>query len=225
MPFNPDPGTLTPEPRPLIPDPWPLPWLPTLPTTCRSTPAQKSTMRWRSAPSASIGPHVRIGRGTRLENSVTLMGHVILGEFNHVYPGRGDRRRAAGRQLLPAATPRWSSATTTSSASASPSTAAPKRKTASPRIGDHNFLMACCHVAHDCQLGNHIILANGTLLGGHVHVHDHAILSGGVGRAPLRHDRQLQLRRRPELRAPRRAALHARRGLSRPAALHQRRRH
>ena len=44
-------------------------------------------------------------------------------------------------------------------------------------VGDHNFLMACCHVAHDCKLGNHIIMANGALLGGHVHVHDHASLS------------------------------------------------
>jgi UDP-N-acetylglucosamine acyltransferase len=40
--------------------------------------------------------------------------------------------------------------------------------------------MAYCHVAHDCQLGNHIIIANNTLLGGHVHVHDYASLSGGV---------------------------------------------
>jgi len=49
------------------------------------------------------------------------------------------------------------------------------------RIGHHNFLMACCHVAHDCKLGDHIIMANGTLLGGHVHVYDHATLSGGIG--------------------------------------------
>ena len=41
--------------------------------------------------------------------------------------------------------------------------------------------MACCHVAHDCQLGNHIIAANNTLFAGHVHVHDHAAFSGGVG--------------------------------------------
>ena len=47
-------------------------------------------------------------------------------------------------------------------------------------VGNHNFLMACCHVAHDCRLGNHIVIANGTLLGGHVHVHDHASLSGAV---------------------------------------------
>ncbi len=48
------------------------------------------------------------------------------------------------------------------------------------RIGNDNFLMGCCHIAHDCQLGDHIIIANATLLGGHVHVHDHASLSGAV---------------------------------------------
>jgi UDP-N-acetylglucosamine acyltransferase len=48
------------------------------------------------------------------------------------------------------------------------------------RIGDHNFLMANCHVAHDCKLGSHILIANGSLLAGHVHVHDYASISGGV---------------------------------------------
>ena len=41
--------------------------------------------------------------------------------------------------------------------------------------------MAACHVAHDCKLGDRVIVANGTLLGGHVHIHDDATLSGGVG--------------------------------------------
>jgi UDP-N-acetylglucosamine acyltransferase len=40
--------------------------------------------------------------------------------------------------------------------------------------------MACCHVAHDCKLGDHIIMANGSLLGGHVHIDDYASLSGAV---------------------------------------------
>ena len=40
--------------------------------------------------------------------------------------------------------------------------------------------MANTHVAHDCHLASHIIMANGALLGGHVHVDDHASLSGGV---------------------------------------------
>ncbi len=37
-------------------------------------------------------------------------------------------------------------------------------------IGDDNLIMGSCHIAHDCRLGNHNILANGTLLGGHVMV-------------------------------------------------------
>jgi UDP-N-acetylglucosamine acyltransferase len=48
------------------------------------------------------------------------------------------------------------------------------------RIGDGNFLMANCHVAHDCQLGNQIVIANGALLGGVVAVQDRAFISGAV---------------------------------------------
>ena len=47
-------------------------------------------------------------------------------------------------------------------------------------IESHNYLMANCHVAHDCNVGNHIIMANGTLLGGHVKIFDHASISGGA---------------------------------------------
>lgn len=39
-------------------------------------------------------------------------------------------------------------------------------------IGDHNYLMAYAHVAHDCRLGNHIIMNNAATLGGHVRVED-----------------------------------------------------
>lgn len=46
------------------------------------------------------------------------------------------------------------------------------------RIGNHNFLMANAHVAHDCQVGNHCILANGALLAGHCLLEDSVYLSG-----------------------------------------------
>ncbi len=45
-------------------------------------------------------------------------------------------------------------------------------------IGSQNFLMAHCHVAHNCHLGDRVILANGALLGGHVVVGDRAFISG-----------------------------------------------
>ena len=48
-------------------------------------------------------------------------------------------------------------------------------------MGDHNLLMAYCHVAHNCQLGDRIVMANGATLAGHVHVEDHAIIGGLTG--------------------------------------------
>jgi len=45
-------------------------------------------------------------------------------------------------------------------------------------IGSHNFLMANSHVAHNCRLGDYLILANGALLGGHVTLDDRAFISG-----------------------------------------------
>ena len=50
----------------------------------------------------------------------------------------------------------------------------------STRIGDGNFLMVNCHVAHDCQVGDRVIIANGALLAGHVAVADRAFISGNV---------------------------------------------
>lgn len=47
-------------------------------------------------------------------------------------------------------------------------------------VGKNNLIMAGAHIAHDCQLGDHVILANGCMLGGHVHVGDYAFISGGV---------------------------------------------
>jgi len=48
------------------------------------------------------------------------------------------------------------------------------------RLGDRNYLMTHVHLAHDCQLGNQVIIAPSTGLGGHVHVADRAFISGGV---------------------------------------------
>jgi len=49
------------------------------------------------------------------------------------------------------------------------------------RIGDHNWLLAYVHIAHDCQVGSHCIFSNNATLAGHVEVGDHVILSGFTG--------------------------------------------
>ncbi len=48
-------------------------------------------------------------------------------------------------------------------------------------LGDHNLIMAYCHVAHNCKLGSHIIMSNVATLAGHIHVEDYAIISGLSG--------------------------------------------
>jgi UDP-N-acetylglucosamine acyltransferase len=131
-------------------------------------------------PFCMIGPGARIGRGTRLLNHVTLMGNVSLGRDNVLYPNvvlggepqdlsyRGSDTRVEvgdGNTLREGVTINRAS----------------EKEDGVTRIGDHNFLMGNCHVAHDCKLGSHIIIANGALLAGHVHVQDYASISGGVG--------------------------------------------
>lgn len=46
------------------------------------------------------------------------------------------------------------------------------------RVGDHCMIMAYSHVAHDCQVGNHVIMANGATLAGHVQLHDNCVIGG-----------------------------------------------
>jgi UDP-N-acetylglucosamine acyltransferase len=131
-------------------------------------------------PFCVIGPHVRIGRGTRLENNVTLMGRVTLGCHNHIYPGcviGGEPQdisyKGSDTQVIIGDHNLIRECVTINRAS--------EKEDGITRLGDHNFLMACSHVAHDCKLGSRIVMANATLLGGHVHVHDYASLSGAAG--------------------------------------------
>lgn len=48
-------------------------------------------------------------------------------------------------------------------------------------MGDHNLIMAYSHIAHNCKLGNYVIMGNSSNLAGHIHVDDFAIISGLTG--------------------------------------------
>lgn len=49
------------------------------------------------------------------------------------------------------------------------------------RIGNHNYLMAYCHVAHDCTIGNHVVFANTASIAGHVEIGDYVIMGAFSG--------------------------------------------
>ncbi len=46
------------------------------------------------------------------------------------------------------------------------------------RVGDHCLIMAYCHIAHNCELGNHVVMSNNATLAGHVIVEDYGIIGG-----------------------------------------------
>ena len=107
------------------------------------------------------------------------MGHVTLGQYNHVYPGAVIGGEPQDLSYRGSAT-RVEIGDHNIIREGVTINRGTEKEDGVTLIGSHNFLMACCHVAHDCKLGSHIVIANGSLLGGHVHVHDHASLSGAV---------------------------------------------
>jgi len=132
-----------------------------------------------------IGPHcvvsgeAVVGPGTVLENHVTIMGRVTIGARNRIFPNcviggepqdvsyRGSATRV---EIGDDNTIREGVTINRGS----------EKEDGVTAIGSGNFLMAACHVAHDCRIADHVTIANGTLLGGHVRIDSRASLSGAV---------------------------------------------
>ena len=137
------------------------------------------------ADGVTVGPYCRvsadtiIGRGTVLENNVTIMGVVRIGAGNHVYPNAviGGEPQDLSYRGSPTRVEIGDSNVIREGVTINRAT---EKEDGVTSIGDGNFLMACCHVAHDCRIGDGCIIANGTLLGGHVRIHSRASLSGAV---------------------------------------------
>ena len=113
-------------------------------------------------------------------------------------PVRVDRRACRRTRSTPASRPSWRSATATRSASSAPSTSARAQDGGVTRIGDDNWIMAYVHIAHDCQVGNHTILANNATLAGHVHLGDWVIVGGLTGMHQFVQGRRARDDRLPE---------------------------
>lgn len=128
-------------------------------------------------PFSVIGAGVRIGKGTRIGPHAVIKGPTTIGEDNQIYQfasvgedpqdkkyaGEETRLEIGDRNVI-------REFTTINRGTAQDAVAT--------RIGNDNLLMAYTHVAHDCQLGDHIIMANAASLGGHVVIGDWAILGG-----------------------------------------------
>jgi UDP-N-acetylglucosamine acyltransferase len=131
----------------------------------------------RIGPYAIIEGEVKLGSQTVIEHHATIKGKTSLGSSCHIYPyalvgtDPQDLKHKGGKSELVIG----DHTAVREYATISRGTELDGGVT---RIGCHNFIMAYAHIAHDCQLGDHIILSNGVTFAGHCEVGDYAIIGG-----------------------------------------------
>ncbi len=131
-------------------------------------------------PYCVVGPYVEVGSGTRLLNHVTVCGPTTIGRDNTVYPfsvigadpqdlkfrgedapcSVGDRNVIREHVTIHRGTRVGGGIT---------------------RVGSDNLIMVAAHIAHDCHVGSHCVIANQVMVGGHAVIEDCANIGGGTG--------------------------------------------
>ncbi|MBV8848639.1 MAG: acyl-ACP--UDP-N-acetylglucosamine O-acyltransferase [Methylobacteriaceae bacterium] len=132
-----------------------------------------------------VGPFCHVGRDVVLRDGVELIshaivvGHTTIGARTRIFPFASighspqDRKYAGEASTLEIG----ADCIIREGVTINPGTAGGRMAT---DIGDRCTLLAQAHVAHDCRLGDDVLLANNVLLAGHVEVGDHAVLGGGA---------------------------------------------
>jgi len=128
-------------------------------------------------PYAIIGADVRVGRGSRIGPHAILRGPTVIGRNNQIFQfasvGEDPQDKKYGGE--PTTLTIGDRNVVRESATIHRGTVQGDGET---RIGNDNLFMAYSHVAHDCVIGDRVIMANAASLGGHVVVEDWAILGG-----------------------------------------------
>ena len=130
-------------------------------------------------PFCVVGPDVTIGDGCKLDSHVSITGRATIGRNNRFWPGcviggePQDKTYHDGDTAVEIGEDNQFREGVTVNRGAD-------KEDGVTRIDNRNLLMANAHVAHNCHVFNDIILVNGVLLGGHVHVQDKAIISGNT---------------------------------------------
>lgn len=130
-------------------------------------------------PYSVIGDHVTIGRDTIIGPHVVIEGHTQIGERNSINPFtsiglppqdigyRGeDTRLVIGNDNVIREYVTINRATV--------------KENWETVIGNQNYIMAYAHIAHDCILGDNVIMSNVATLGGHITIGNHAVIGGLV---------------------------------------------
>jgi len=131
-------------------------------------------------PFTAIGPKVRIGKNTRIGGHAIVTGHTAIGQDNVIHPFAfigtepqdvnyhgedtrlvvGDGNTIREFVTIAVATTKYDWVT---------------------KVGSHNMIMSYCHIAHDCDVGSGIVMANALSMSGHVRLEDGVAIGGIVG--------------------------------------------
>jgi UDP-N-acetylglucosamine acyltransferase len=127
-----------------------------------------------------IGPHVVIGDDCIIEPHCVIAGHTTIGEDNHFFAGCviGTDPQDTSYKGASTCVEIGDGNTLREHCTVNLAT---EKEDGITRVGDNNYLMTGVHVAHDCKLGDRIVIANNGMLGGHVHVGNDVTIAGGVG--------------------------------------------
>jgi len=128
-------------------------------------------------PYCVVGPHVRLGDGVQLISHAVVDGRTTIGPGTVVYPfaSLGTKPQDLKYKGETSTLEIGSNNQIREYVTMSPGTEGGGMAT---RVGDGGLFMMSSHVAHDCIVGNHVILANNATLAGHVTVGDYAIIGG-----------------------------------------------
>lgn len=129
---------------------------------------------------AVIGAHVRIGAGCRIGPHCVIDGHTTIGRDNRIFQFASIGAEPQDKKYAGEPTRLEIGCGNTIREFVTINTGT-VQDAGVTRLGDDNWVMAYVHVAHDCQLGSHIILANAVQLAGHVHLGDWVFLGGLTG--------------------------------------------
>ena len=128
-------------------------------------------------PYCIIGPDVEIDTNTKLHSHVNIAGNTKIGKNNEIFPfvsigtDPQDLKYKGERNSIKIG----NNNKLREYVNINPGTSQGGTIT---KLGDNNLLMVYCHVAHDCNLGNNIVLANNVQVGGHVTIEDNAVVGG-----------------------------------------------
>ena len=130
-------------------------------------------------PYVVIGAKVTIGPNCRIGPHAVLEGRLTMGRDNRVFPGaclglapQDLKYQGSDTEVRIGNGNTFREYVTVNRATEDGQTT---------QVGDGNLVMAYCHIAHNCALGNRIVMSNAVQVAGHVSIHDSAVIGGALG--------------------------------------------